>query len=51
MQTYESQLIELLERIACAQEGMLEIASEARRERLKLAEQLKEKLKQPFEGR
>lgn len=44
-------LIAVLERIARAQEGMLAIAAEARQERLKLSAQLKEKLKQPFEGK
>ncbi len=44
-------LVDIFERIARAQEGMLAIAAEARAERLKLSAQLKEKLKQPFEGK
>lgn len=44
-------IIEILERIARAQEGMLAIAAEARQERMKLSAKLQEKLQQPFEGK
>lgn len=47
----QDKLLAILERIARAQEGMLAIAAEARQERLKLSAQLKERLKQPFEGK
>lgn len=44
-------LLDILERIARAQEGMLAIAMEARTARLELSAKLQEKLKQPFEGK
>jgi len=44
-------VVDVLERIARAQEGMLAIAAEARQERMKLSAKLQEKLKQPFEGK
>lgn len=47
---FQSDLIDVLERIARAQEGMLAIAAEARAERMKLADALKAKLKEPFDG-
>lgn len=43
--------LEVLERIARAQEGMLAIAMEARTARQELSAKLQEKLKQPFEGK
>lgn len=44
-------LLDVLERIARAQEGMVSIAMEARTARLELSAKLQEKLKQPFEGK
>lgn len=44
-------IIEQLERIARAQEGMLAIAAEARQERLKLSAKMQEALKRPMQER
>jgi len=45
---FQAHLIVLLERIARSQEGMLAIAAEAREERLKLAEKMKQHFKTGF---
>lgn len=45
-----SLIVDQLRRIADAQEGMLAIAAEARVERLKLADQMKERFKAGFQG-
>lgn len=44
-------LINILERIARAQEGMLAIAAEARQERIKLSAKMQEAMKRPLEER
>jgi phosphoglycolate phosphatase-like HAD superfamily hydrolase len=48
---YRSRLLDVLERIARAQEGMVSIAMEARGARMELSKKLQEKLQQPFEGK
>lgn len=47
----EDKIVDILERIARAQEGMLAIAAEARQERLKLSAKMQEALKRPMQER
>lgn len=50
MTTFETQLLNALKRVADAQEKLLAIATEAREERLKLADQMKERFRAGFQG-
>jgi hypothetical protein len=47
--TVELQVIEALNRIAIAQEKLLSIAEEARKERMGLSEQMKKAFQRPLE--